>query len=84
MQDSLQEAHRPLEGSGGHLLDLLPHDNLQKVSGGLWVDLRTTGWSYGTISNSTEEVNENMERPSPDLHIKCLNAGEGSCRGGEK
>ena len=31
---SLQEAHRPLEGSNGHPMDLPPHDCLQKVRAG--------------------------------------------------
>ncbi len=31
--ESPQEAHEPLEGSGGYLLDLPPHDDLQKVGG---------------------------------------------------
>jgi hypothetical protein len=35
VKKSLQEAQKALEGSGGYLLDLPPHDNLQKVSVGL-------------------------------------------------
>ena len=55
-----QEAYRPLEGSGRHLLDLPPHDDLQKIKAGL------PGYLTTRIEQRQRRVNPDADTSLPN------------------